>query len=288
MLDTMRAVTGARRLLGAVASVAALIAILLVAAPLLSGCDAPAGTNVQSAAEPDNHPDRAWVVLVDLSGSTKQEQGVRAQYVSLYKSVVDKMERGDSLLMYDISRNSVAEARKLVDLQTQRPTPPAPDSSDTSDTYAASLAAWRASIPPFRDELAPALDPNVISTIENADSQGSDIIGAIGLAQRAFSVDDGEPRLVILSDMLLKEGKVDLGKEASAKKGMAWLAAHPEVLTNLKGARVLVAGAGKSGMTPAHTKTVQDFWMKYFQDSSAQLQPEYYGHELPSTVLSSF
>lgn len=270
---------GARRI------AAALMTLFVLAMLALAGCDAPGGAPKQAAAEPDSHPDRVWVVLVDLSGSTLP---VRAQYVALYKEVVNKMERGDSLLVYDISKNSVAQAKKLVDVEAPRPTPPAPESDDTSDTYEARLAEWNAAQPPLSADLAPALDAGVIGTMESSDSGGSDILGAVKNAQRVFGADGREPRLVVISDMLLKQGKVDLSTEKGAKKAAGWLQAHPEALADLKGARVLVAGAGKEGMTPSHSDLVKSFWMQYFQSSNSQLQSEYYGRDLPSVVLNGF
>jgi len=262
---------------------ACLAVLLIVVALAVAACDVES-TASDSASAPvrDEHPNRTWVVLVDLSGSTAED---RADYLKLYKAMLTRVERGDTVLMYDIAKNSIVNAKPLLELSVNDAEIERQD-IDSDETYAAKLKQWNDQHP-VEPELAPAQEPELLTTIETADSGGSDIIGSIRLAQRVFALEDAEPRLVVFSDMLLN-GEYDLGNEESAKQGVAWLEAHPEVLSDLDQAKVLVAGAGDAKLSPEHYDYVKAFWMKYFNDSNAELDENFFGRQLPEVVLEQF
>jgi len=262
---------------------ACLAAVLITLALALIACDVEDSSLASpTASVRDEHPNRTWVVLVDLSGSTSED---RAEYLKLYKAMLARVERGDAVLMYDIAKNSIVNGKPLLELSIDEPEIERQE-IDSDETFAAKLKQWNDQHP-VEPELAAALDSELLDTIETGDSGGSDIIGSVRLAQRVFALDEAQPRLVVFSDMLLN-GEYDLGNEKSAKQGVAWLQAHPEVLTDLDQAKVLVAGAGDSKLTPRHYEYVKAFWMEYFNNSNAELDENFLGRQLPEVVLDKF
>jgi hypothetical protein len=263
----------------------ALATVLALSAALLGGCAVPEETSNAQAAAPV-HDKLSWVVLVDLSKSTESD---REFYTAAYRDIVDAVGYGDSFVVYDIGQNSVVKGRKLVDEAIME----AEEPNEEIDEIAAEAQrkVWEKKHP-IADVRAPLMDEAVLSDIEQTVIRGgSDIFGALKLAQRQFALTEASPRLVIMSDMIAKNEQIKMDSREFVSGDFddaAWLAAHngSDYIPSLDGAKVLVVGAG--GSNEKHAENIRAFWMAYFPETGASLDEDAYGRQLPKAALTAF
>ncbi|MDP9301979.1 MAG: hypothetical protein M3P43_13980, partial [Actinomycetota bacterium] len=121
------------------------------------------------------------------------------------------------------------------------------------------------------------------SAILGRSSRGTDVFGALALAEQFFAAYPGsnDRTLVILSDMVQSANGMHLGAVSDWSQGgiNQLMTQAPKV--DLTGVQVYMVGAGATtlaGTTPEQIDGIHRFWSAWFQDTNASV--EFYGANL--------
>jgi hypothetical protein len=230
--------------------------VVLVASLALGACTAGAG-----------NPRAVTVVLFDVSNSTLSED-VRARYEATFEMVLEHVVASGGVLGADVIDDEPLVHGTLPINETFEPC-----------TINDNGLACRSALEERRARAREA-----VSAILATSSRGTDIFGALELAEQFFAAhpDAGDRTLVLLSDMIQSARGMHLGAVetwSEAETG-ALLARAPAV--DLAGVRVYVAGAGATTLekiTAEQVEGIRAFWARWFQEQGARIV--FYGANLP-------
>jgi len=225
------------------------------------------------APAPDERP--VVVVLFDLSASTDASV-IRARYLEDFGKVATYTASKEGLLFADlIDEDPLAHSE--LPIQTSFLLPERVRGNPLYESAA-------------RNKMVSAVTAQVSELLGREPSQGTDILGAVQLAQRIFEREgaSGPHYLVIFSDMFNKSPDADFYSNVPAPRDVQTLIAaltRSGRLPDLCGVSVLVSGAGvqaQASASPERILSVQHFWQAYFGATGAELQPGWYSGRLIS------
>jgi len=221
----------------------------------------------------------AWVVLLDLSGST---QGQRPAFEEGLSAVVDSMNYGDSIVVIDVSNQSRQNAQIRAEA-----TLPVFEPVDAQNDYNVEKQRKKFEaenpIAAFKSQV---LTPELMKAMASEVSSGTDLLGSLDVARKHFALVDGTPRLVILSDMLLEAPEPVLsGAPVDFRAGpptqpteLLGVQRKEARFPDLSGVEVLVIGA--SAPDDARWDSVRAYWTGYMSECGANLPEERYTKQL--------
>lgn len=219
------------------------------------------------------------MVLLDVSESTKQSD-IRERYLSnfdvMLKHVDGISDKGSYLAGDIIDSNPLAHGSFPV-RATFRPC----GLGDNSDVCRRQLEDKSLAV------------RSTLKTLARGVDQGTDIIGALRLAEESYfsAYDDGLPeRLLILSDMVQSSGPFSANRilRSSMIEIEEMLAQKAKSLTDLEGVDVYVVGGGSTApdrLDSAEIGKLQHFWRAYFAEAGADVI--FYGAALPTFPIGN-
>jgi hypothetical protein len=240
----------ASRTIGSRARSGGLLALLALAA-----CTASAGESRS-----------ATVVLFDVSNSTR-DASVRARYGATFALVLAHLREDGGALGADIiDANPMVHGALPV------------NESFEPCTITDNALDCRQGL----DEQEERVREEASTILANA-SRGTDVFGALALAEQFFAAypDASDRTLVLLSDMVHSANGMHLGaiEDWSEAQISALVAQAPSV--DLTGVRVYVVGAGATVLvdtTPIQIEGIRRFWTRWLEEMGARV--EFYGANL--------
>lgn len=214
----------------------------------------------------DNSPKIVYV-LVDLSESARRE-GAREHYQQKFKEIVDALKDGDRIALAAIHDQSLTKG-------TYRVNEKIPVFSSLTDNRLVHLGKVKQQKERIRQTAA--------KVMEEKGSKYTEVMSSLVPAQQFFASYPEYQRkvLVIMSDMLEDSQAYNFSKRApDQKECSAIIAAEKKSgkVPNLSAVKVYVIGAAAKSSTEA--MKIKAFWVGYFKECGAHLDPNNYGADL--------
>jgi hypothetical protein len=274
------------------------VLIVLAALLLASLCACGQESQKSHTHDPSSAIGTSWVELPDLSGSTVR---LRIDELDEASMILRCLQPGDELAILAIQQASIADAQYLYQGTVPRfvfyPDPaPRSDNPLVLATYktkeqrrsAAGQAQFdrshnlTAELARIRARIAPA--------VLHERARGTDIFGALQLAGELFSTTQGPHRLVIFSDGLECDVRLDFARTPPSVALMARLAASQRrrgELPDLHGAQVLFVGPGRDD--PAVYSELCRAWCCYINRyADGHLEARFFQSALSDQLLAAW
>lgn len=221
--------------------------------------------------EPITPSNKVVMVLFDLSETTNKPE-TRKSYIEGFMKILKSYRSGDAIQVGLITENSIAQQKLPIEFELP------PLDYDTDNTVllrkyrniADSIIALKVdSLWKIADSVLTGLGRKVMKT---------DILGAIKFAEKVLKTFPHPKKiLVILSDMREDSHNYNFDNEnlSSARiKKIIELERTKKNLPDLSNVKVYVAGAN----APTTTKynQIQEFWLTYFEETGALIEPHNY------------
>lgn len=220
-----------------------------------------------------NQANPVTVVLFDLTASTAAGS-IRGQYLRDFGKILEGLTAGGTLAVDIIDDNPLAHSSFPIMASFSRYDP----LTENRLGYDRRIKAQREAV---------ARQAQMIVTARPSRRQGTSVMDALQLAERAFASYEGSPRvLVLFSDMIEQSGRYDFAREALTPARIKQIVERERAakhVPDLRDVEVCVVGAGAArsgGISPDRFLAIQAFWIEYFKAAGAHLPKERYGSAL--------
>lgn len=212
------------------------------------------------------------MVLFDLSETTNKPE-IRKNYTESFKLVLQSIREGDAIIAGLITENSFAQQKLPINFEL-------PDFDYNTDN---TLLLRK-----YKNITDSIINLKIDSLWLIVDSlltwQGykvlkTDILGAIGFSYNVIKKYN-QPRkiLVILSDMREDSRNYNFDNEVLDEKRIKAIIEQEKKrknLPDLSGLKIYIAGANATNQTKYNE--IKNFWIEYFKETGASLEPHRYG-----------
>lgn len=228
---------------------------------MILGCDS----------KPPDTTNKVVIVLFDLSETTNKPE-IRKSYSESFRKILKSYKTGDVIEVGLITENSIAQQKLPIEFEL----PSLDYNTDNTlllrkyNNIADSIISLKTdSLWKSADSLLTNLGRKVMKT---------DILGAIKFSEKVLkSFPQSRKILVILSDMIEDSHNYNFNNEIlnSARiKKIIEMERAKKNLPDLSNVKIFIVGAN----APTTTKynQIQEFWLKYFEETGAWLEPHNY------------
>jgi hypothetical protein len=273
-----------------------ILTILVAFWCLLGGCALDIGNAPVSAPWDKTASPITWVVVADVSQSTRSFRG---EYLSALARILQSVRYGDTVVVMSAENDSVQNSRFWVEYDVPAlhyvPSTPRPD-TDNADMLNAWIAKqtplYKTAVDKFKREhsladvrrhiIALSRDP-----LAHDVAVGTDIFGALYVAGTLFSATPGERRLVLLSDGLVVTPEANWHSGAVTRASVdRVLAAQRRTgrLPDLRATSVVLVGANTSD--PVRFASLEQGWQLYLAATNGDLA--HFMRRYSSTILDQW
>jgi hypothetical protein len=231
----------------------------------------------QSGCDKDKPADNSKVVMVlfDLSETTNKPE-IRKNYTESFKLVLQSFRAGDAIEVGLITENSIAQQRLPIRFEL-----PLLD-YDTDNTLLLRMYQGIAdSVISLKvDSLWKIADS--ILTSAGSEVMKTDILGALKFSEKVLkSFPQKRKIIVLLSDMREDSNNYNFDNENLNPARIKNIIGQERSRNNLPDlSDVIVYIAGASAPTTTKYNQIQEFWLKYFEEAGALLEPHRYSSML--------
>ena len=244
-----------------------LMTLALVAASLLTGCDAAVGGESPTAAH-------FYIVGIDISGSRTRSELDESK--KLLDGVIDRLQAGDHLTLIEVYQGGREPARQWSDSIR------APKKSGQL------TASEKRRLDDFKG-IARMQTSILFDSVRARAIQSTDIFGTLSRAAdyARASRNRGTTTLLLLSDMMNETPDVTMTSRQEIP-GNTWIRRRADAnrIPRLGGVCVVVVGADVSS---ARGAAIRSFWDRYFEAAGTRVAPDNYRNMIsdPAEVACS-
>jgi hypothetical protein len=249
------------------------IAISLLFTLMVTGCD-------KLGLKEEKTTTKTVVMLCDFSGSTKD---VRPLYLETFTKVLQSINLGDVIVLAKITNASITESEMPIQESFKAVTRNALTDNALKKNKEEKEA--KEQLEQKKKEMLVKAEQTIIPTgLQEKRILKTDIMSALLVAEKVFSNFHRDKNvLLICSDMIEDSSRYNFDKEKLNDQKIQEIINKEKGegrLPNLNNASVYVIAAG----TTQSDKflAIQNFWLKYFNEVSAQLPKEHYESMLVS------
>jgi len=214
-------------------------------------------------------------VLFDLSETTNTKQ-IREKYLEDFKTILKSITFGDAIEAALITERSLSEMNLSVNYEFEKFNPGTDNSLiiNSKRKVAASLLQTK------KDSIIKVVDSLLFKPKRKI--MWTEIIASLGVVERIFKTLPQQRKiLIIFSDMIEESSFANFQQNQINEK---WIdkfilkQKKANLLPDLKNVKVYVVGAQASSTKKYNG--IKNFWIKYFNETGANLLPQNYGAAL--------